>query len=199
MLAEKVKAPINHVEDFMNPTQKELTYKHEELLANVMMNYMATTFYKGTIYDKDTNNEYKDVLDKLFDYMEKENIYMVQSTWTNYASICFDKNHEHAVFLLDPHYFDVLTVPQTIAVIAHELGHYLDFKHYEKPDKAFIVELEMVAWALAEDILKAVGYNAWKDFEDVKKFGLMSYVDENIHKYNFYMNQFEEIVLNHIA
>lgn len=80
-----------------------------------------------------------------------------------------------------------------ICTLAHELGHYMDYKHnfnfdsnaYAKQsesDEDNIIT-ETIAWAYAEDILKVLGYKKWNFFDEIAIWSLTSYTGNVYHAY----------------
>lgn len=77
-----------------------------------------------------------------------------------------------------------------ICSIAHELGHYFDYKHnfnfnsdeYNKfeEDVSETIKTEVVAWAYAKDILTVLGYDNFEYFNTIAVWALSSYTFNDI-------------------
>lgn len=77
------------------------------------------------------------------------------------------------------------TADYRICSLAHEIGHYMDYKHnfdynsdlFEKFSEEVSDEIisELVAWAYAKDMLLVLGYNNWEYFNELAVYSLASY------------------------
>lgn len=92
-----------------------------------------------------------------------------------------------------------------ICSIAHELGHYFDFKHnFDFDSDTFamyseefvdLLETETIAWAYAKDILTVLGYKNWDYFNQIALESLTSYAEDDEELAQEYLKQADVLKL----
>lgn len=127
-------------------------------------------------------NNMTDIERKLREYVKGEGMKIMVSdeggsemfvnTATGYCVIVLMENDIHQ------------SADYRICSLAHEIGHYMDYKHNfdynsdlfeEFSEESEEIITETVAWAYAKDMLKVLGYENWEYFEKIAVNSLASY------------------------
>lgn len=120
---------------------------------------------------------------KLYEYLKAERVMVGKSikmhceafiaSENGYLTIIFPIGAEDEEYQLE-----------RLIALAHEIGHYLDFKfNYEfninlfdtRNDRSRKLKKELLAWTYAYDILNALGFSYWDDFMIKMKISLLTY------------------------
>lgn len=125
------------------------------------------------------------VEEQIYQFLENQNVDVLVSANVSCEAFCIAGNSYSCVF----------QTPKGIASgglyrttsIAHELGHYLDFKHnfnlshaeFGEANKDYhLLEAETIAWKYAMDILTVAGFEEWDYFDDLLLESLETYTDD---------------------
>lgn len=124
-----------------------------------------------------------DIEEKLFDFIEKENIKLLISDKSRCEAF-FSTGHGYSGIVLKSKMFEVEDNTMRLVTLAHELGHYMDFKwNFQFDSHSFVKaskegkELfsEITAWVYAEEMLQYLGFDKWMEFDDIKFGSLLTY------------------------
>ena len=118
----------------------------------------------------------------LYEFMNREDIDYFLSYRVSCETFCVSENNYHCIMFTEEGICKD-SLYRTMA-LAHELGHYIDFKHnfgYNRFEFDLansgegLLEAEAIAWKYARDILEVLGFDEWEQFAKLTFESLMTY------------------------
>ena len=169
-----------HVKDFTGEEIVEHLEQTEAMYEDEISMYRM--YFSHNLLDKINPKEVDCVEYKLYEFMNREDIDCFISSRVPCETFCVTQDNYHCVmFSVDG--LDKGNTYRTMA-LAHELGHYLDFKHNFKFSRIDfecansgdgLLEAETIAWAYAKDILASAGFTGWDSFAELVFESLATY------------------------
>lgn len=183
-----------HVEDvlsgggvLMNPFYGTLNYMKDEF--NLRLRFCVLQNYNP--------QNVCEIEQKLYDYLEGEKVIVGVSLRVPCEAFITSYKGCTAIVMPTDAEYRKDQVDRLVA-LAHEIGHYIDFKfnhdfgcesYDSKDDHARILSKEVIAWTYAYDILEALGFDKWDEFLFKMKDALLSY----------FKDERKEEVLEHVS
>lgn len=118
-------------------------------------------------------------LDRIINYanlLKCEVIYMSKSTMDviyNTDTGCYDHGNKRIILETNR------PLQKQLVILAHELGHYIDYKFSNKFYSVFnLIQDELTAWSIAGELLKLFFNNKYADeFNNIFDWGMNSYIN----------------------
>lgn len=123
-----------------------------------------------------------DIERKLREYVKSEGMKIMVSDFGDSEMFVNSPNGYCVIVLMENDVHQ--SADYRICSLAHEIGHYIDYKHnfdynsdlfdeFSQDSEEIITET--VAWAYAKDMLKVLGYDNWEYFEKIAVTSLATY------------------------
>lgn len=207
LLTANQKNPTTIVLDnVIYPSKKVLTPKQKQAKHDLL----CSLGFSATPVDFAYSHEYGYIEEKLIAFMESENIDLILVGGDDSPAMNYYKPYRVACVSFTSSYLYDSDDAKRLIVLAHELGHYLDY-HYShlgfdnKNFNSYFIRsmydefgYELTAWYYAEQMLDALGFKDWQKFVDLKIYALTTYAHGDEQVLNHILDNESAIVKQHL-